>query len=142
MLSFSVSKATFDISKANNPRNLRDQCDYCNNPQPRFYENPHPQAQAKFKHIAYKQCLPGCVGSPDVEVKIADTQLTHGGSKRVNHTNHSSCEPYDGSNKYQIKNTGSSLGQGKKKKGRLCVKFGVQVIVLVISQFYKNLEIK
>ena len=82
MLSFSVSKATFDISKANNPTNLRDQCDYCNNPQPRFYENPYLQAHPKFKHIAYKQCLPGCVGSPDVEVKIADTSLTSTEKKR------------------------------------------------------------
>ena len=107
---FSVTKAE-KVNLSRNPANLLDRCDFCDNPHPRFYKyNKKPDAHPKDKYLAYNECLPGCIGSPNVTKKTI--HLVPGSTEQINITNYLSCKPYDGSNKRQIQ--GNPLGKGKK----------------------------
>lgn len=76
-----------------NPENLRNRCDFCEHPQPRY--KPHPNINdilPEFKYLLHKQCLPGCFA-----VQSNTTTETNNGNLMVNVvvTDDIQCEDYN-----------------------------------------------
>ena len=128
-ISFRLVSEDYFVSKChNNPENLRNRCDFCKRPQPRYKSHPNKHViLPKYKYLPYTKCLPGCfaVNSSKIEVQTflpqrADTPIN------ITVTSDTQCEAYD-SQKHKISNklpltgeTGNSkepsnsLDQGKK----------------------------
>ena len=121
-----MSEEYFLKNYKNNPKNLRSQPNYCNKAQRRYKLHPNDYyAIPKFKYLAYKQCLPGCVVKNRSEDTIA-TALAHKSTENVRLTNDIQCKAFDNgmtnltpcSDKLKasgsfVENTKNSFDQGK-----------------------------
>ena len=93
-----VTKDDFNKSYPNNPVNLFTQSDRCNNPQPRYKKHSNfKAADAKYKYLLYKQCLPGCVVLNKTPHNVTTEIWAEGELKEELEliTDHSQCEAYD-----------------------------------------------
>ena len=118
---FTVSKKNFKIQKQHNPENLRNRCDFCKSPQPRY--KPHPKIRVVFpqhKYLSYKQCLPGCFATNSNTTVEHFPLITGGKQERVEITNDIECEVYaprkivQNPPKGLKKSANKSFGKGKK----------------------------
>ena len=91
---FTVSEKDFKNQKQHNPENLRNRCDFCKSPQPRY--KPHPKIQEvspELKYLSHKQCLPGCFATNSNTI-VEHFPLITGKQERVEITNDIECEVY------------------------------------------------
>ena len=102
-----------------NPENLRNRCNFCEHPQPRY--EPHPEislALPQFKYLLHKKCLPGCFAVQSETTK----KMTHDGNEGkvyVSITNDTQCEDYSsrvvGEKSDSLKATGNTVGDSTSK---------------------------
>ena len=88
----------FNNSYPNNPVNLFTQGDKCNSPQPRYKKHSNFEAaDAKYKYLLNKQCLPGCVVLNKTTQNVTTKIWAEGESTEELEliTDHSQCEAYD-----------------------------------------------
>ena len=87
-------KEDFERKSKNNPLNLFSQCNYCDNPQPRYKLHPsHSAAFPNYTYLPYEQCLPGCVANQ--RTRNITTYLQSESSYFVEVTNDISCAAFD-----------------------------------------------
>ena len=117
---FTVSEKDFKIQKQHNPENLRNRCDFCKSPQPRYKPNPKIQdVSPELKYLSHKQCLPGCFATNSSTI-VKNATLITGTQERVQITNDTECEVYAPreNNPQSPKDSGKlaskSFEQGKK----------------------------
>ena len=90
-----MSEDYFKKKYTKNPSNLFRKCNYCSRSQPRYRLHPdHQVAYPKFKYLAYKQCLPGCIVILSKPFNKS-TFMTFDKSLNVLLTNDTSCVAYD-----------------------------------------------
>lgn len=92
---FAVSEDYFRRKRQNNPENLRNRCDFCKSPQPRY--KPHPNikyALLIFKYMPYTKCLPGCFAVKSSTV-MRLTYYYFGFTENVSMSSDMQCETYD-----------------------------------------------
>ena len=122
-----MSKDYFMSKRYNNPENLRNRCDFCERPQPRYKSHDKQDILPKYKYLLYTKCLPGCFAVNSSRVAY-QTFLAHRPDKpfSISVTNDTQCEAYD-SQKHDISNkipltgqtgyseaSGKTFDQGKK----------------------------
>ena len=115
-----MSEKDFKIQKQHNPENLRNRCDFCKSPQPRYKRHPKIQdVRPQHKYLSYKQCLPGCFATNSNTIVERVTLIT-GKQESVSITNDIECEVYAPreNNPQSPKDSGKlaskSFEQGKK----------------------------
>ena len=114
---FTVQEEYFRNNSHKNPENLRNRCNFCEHPQPRY--EPHPEislALPQFKYLLHKKCLPGCFAVQSKTTK----KMTHDGNKKiyVSITNDTQCEDYSsrvGGKSSSLKATGNTFGDSTSK---------------------------
>ena len=110
---FAVSEKDFKIQKQHNPENLRNRCDFCKSPQPRYKPNPKIQdVSPELKYLSHKQCLPGCFATNSNTIVERVTLIT-GKQESVSITNDIECEVYAprGNNPQPPKDSGKSISK-------------------------------
>ena len=70
---FLTDSEEFKSQRLRNPENLRNRCDFCKSPQPRYKDHLHTNSTfSESKYLLQTQCLPGCfattVNTTNVEV--------------------------------------------------------------------------
>ena len=123
---FTVQEEYFRNNSHKNPENLRNRCNFCEHPQPRYV--PHPNislALPEFKYLLHKKCLPGCFAVQSEKHQKVETHDVSSVVHKVSITNDTQCEDYSsrvvGGKSDSLKATGStfrdstskSFGQGK-----------------------------
>ena len=99
-----------------NPENLRNRCNFCEHPQPRY--KPHPNisfVKAEFMYLPHNKCLPGCFAVQSETTK----KMTHDVNTckiNVSITNDIQCEDYSSRGKSNsLKATGNTVGDSTSK---------------------------
>ena len=114
-----MKEAYFRSNRHKNPENLRNRCNFCESPQPRY--KPHPNisfVKPEFKYLLHEKCLPGCFA-----VKSETTEkMTHdvnGGVYEVLITHDTQCKDYSsrvvGGKSNFLKATGNTVGDSTSK---------------------------
>ena len=116
---FTVKEAYFRNNSHKNPENLRNRCNFCEQPQPRY--KPHPNisdisvVMPEFKYLPHNKCLPGCFAVQSKTTK----KMTHdvnGGVYEVLITNDTQCKDYSSRGKSNsLKATGNTVGDSTSK---------------------------
>ena len=116
---FTVQEEYFRNNRHKNPENLRNRCNFCEHPQPRY--KPHPNITLvlpEFKYLLHKKCLPGCFAVQSKTTK----KMTHDGNTlkiNVSITNDMECEGYSsrdvGGKSNPLKATGNTVGDSTSK---------------------------
>ena len=113
-----MQEAYFRNNRHKNPENLRNRCNFCEHPQPRY--KPHPNitlSLPEFKYLLHNKCLPGCFA---VQSKTTEKITYYGytGKVNVSITNDTQCEDYSsrvGGKSSSLKATGNTFGDSTSK---------------------------
>ena len=121
---FLTDSEEFKSQRLRNPENLRNRCDFCKSPQPRYKAHLHTDSTfSKSKYLLQTQCLPGCFATT-VNTTNVEVGHTSQNSKVVSIQDDIECDVYAPreNNLEPPKALGSSASklfeQGKKPPGQ------------------------
>ena len=115
-----MQEAYFRNKSHKNPENLRNRCNFCEHPQPKY--EPHPNitfVKPEFKYLLHKKCLPGCFAVQSETTKKIITYDVNDMVYEVPITNDIQCEDYSsrdvGGKSNPLKATGNTVGDSTSK---------------------------